>query len=612
MRTAPPLEIPVDFAGTRPGAKAIVAALRLAIDQGKVRPGQRLPSTRLWAEQLGVSRGTLVGAFEQLTGEGYLVSRVGSGTVVNPRLGETHRRPVPIARVPGVVPGRPGADVVDLTVDRPPADALSGARWRSAWRRAADGRALTVPPAGLPALRAALSEHLVRMRDVVRSPEEIFVTAGAREGLALLRTALWPEGRRVRVGVEQPGYPTMRRALSCLGCETVPVPLDAGGMRTDLLRHPSGAGIGRGTPVGGLEAILVTPSHQYPFGGSLRRGRRSELIAWGRAAGGIVLEDDYDSELRYAGRPLPALCALDDPVDGSVATLGTFSKTLAADVGVGYLIVPRRLAPRLTAVREALGLPVPAIAQEALAAYLRSGELERHTARLRRLYRARRDEALAGLEGLPGVAVLPMDGGLHIVVEVARSEPALLAECARRGVRVTGLASYWSGPAQRRGVVIGCALPDSARFSEGLRRLRAALLADKRPVSGTHDAYVEAADDEGVQYERDTDLGEDQPGVALELHQGQQVHEEQDGHDSKHESGSVAPQLTPGGPVDVDGQYHDVQHNQPADVKQRGDHHLVDDQRSQQHRGDKKNDELPREHAPISDRQMSGHALHRS
>lgn len=491
MRTTPSIEIALRGDVDRLGAAGLAAELRTQIDRGEIRAGQRLPSTRAWSRRLGVARTTVVSAFEQLIGEGYLVSRTGSGTRVNPALGKVHPPQRSAAASSGSVPSPPGGAYalsgvdgsaerapartqapIDLTLDRPPADALSTTRWRSAWRTAAGRPPGDLPAAGSPALRQAISDHLARMRDVVRDPAEIFVTAGAREGLTLLRVAAWGMGGRVRIGVEQPGYPTMRRALRRLGCETVPVPVDAEGIRTDLLRRPAGGGLGHDPTPGALDGLLVTPSHQYPFGSSLRRERRSDLIAWATTAGGLIIEDDYDSELRYAGRPLPALCTLDDPADGVVVTLGTFSKTIAADVGVGFLIAPRRMAPELLAVRRALGVPVPAVAQSALAEYLRSGELERHTARMRRLYGARRELVSRILAPVSGVRVLPMDGGLHVVAEMAGvDEQLLLARCAAQGVRISGLSAYWAGPADRTGFVVGCAQPDAERFEDGLRRV---------------------------------------------------------------------------------------------------------------------------------------------
>jgi GntR family transcriptional regulator/MocR family aminotransferase len=188
----------------------------------------------------------------------------------------------------------------------------------------------------------------------------------------------------------------------------------------------------------------------------------------------VILEDDYDAELREAGAPMPALCALDDPVGGGVVTMGTFSKLLSADVGVGYLVVPRRLLPAVLRVREALGVPVPWIAQAALADYLRSGDMQRHLARLRRRYRRRRETVAQMFAEVAGVRVLPMDGGLHSVVEVLGDERRLLNACVRSGVRVTGLSDYWGEDASGRahGLVIGCANPEADAFTEGVRRIR--------------------------------------------------------------------------------------------------------------------------------------------
>lgn len=473
MRTLPNLPLPEIPTDQVQNADMLARALRNLIDGGAVAAGQRLPSTRRWAERLGIPRGILVSAFEQLCGEGYLVSVPGRGTQVHPHVrtpAVRHRDPEPSRGAGALDPGpmaasdrtRAGRDFeIDLTQDAPEAGALDSPRWRAAWRDAAGQTPEDLGPGGLGILRTRICAHLERYRQVHREPDEIVITAGTREGLALLRRALWLAG--ARIGVERPGYPTMRVALRALGCALTEIPVDAAGVLP-----PAGGARER------VDALLVTPSHQYPFGGALQRERRSALLDWAHRTGGVILEDDYDAELREAGAPMPALCALDDSVEGRVVTMGTFSKLLSADVGVGYLVVPRRLLPAVLRVREALGVPVPWIAQAALADYLRSGDMQRHLARLRRRYRHRRETVAQMFAEVPGVRVLPMDGGLHSVVEVPGDERRLLNACVRSGVRVTGLSDYWGEDASDRahGLVIGCANPEADAFAEGVRRIR--------------------------------------------------------------------------------------------------------------------------------------------
>ena len=480
MRDTPVIEIPIelDRASTRPLSVQLSENIRELIDAEILRAGTPLPSTRSWARTLSVSRGTVVTAYEQLTGEGYLDATTGSHTQVNPRLADIHppRTPALAPRAGSSetrttrLPSPALAPAIDLTAERPSPRTLATARWRGAWQRAAAQTPGRLPAEGLPELRHAIAEHMQSMRGLARPAEHYLVTAGAREGLALLRTVIGRDGVAPRVGVEQPGYPSLRRALRRLGCDTIGLPVDAHGIRIEGILP--------------LDAIVVTPSHQYPVGGSLPRDRRLALIAWARSTGTLIIEDDYDSELRYAGHPLPALSALDDPADGCVVTLGTFSKTLAAEVATGFMIVPERLLGALSIARNDLGQPVAAVTQAAVADYLRSGELRRHTARMRRVYRRRRDIIIEALSDIADIDVRPMDGGVHCVIETRVPEAQVIATTARHGIRVTPLSTYWSADEaveasvtlpRMTGVVVGCAHFDERTFAAAIERLAVAL-----------------------------------------------------------------------------------------------------------------------------------------
>ncbi|WP_028245193.1 PLP-dependent aminotransferase family protein [Pseudoclavibacter soli] len=476
MRSTLPTALPVslDRASATPLGAQLAASLRALIENGTLAAADALPSTRAWAAALGVSRTTVVTAYDQLIAEGYLTARRGSSTVVNADLARVHpptassgrptRRPLTHAAQPG--PDR--ASTIDFTPDRPSTDALITPDWRRAWRHAAEVVPTPLPPAGLLALRAGVSDHLRRMRGLQRPADDLVVTAGAREGLALLLRALG-DPTQASVGVESPGYPSLRRVVTALGGALVELPVDDSGLLTDELPEP---------PLAMPDAVIVTPSHQYPLGGSLPVDRRLSLLHWARRHRVLVIEDDYDSELRHVGQPLPALAALDDPGDPVVATLGTYSKTVAPEVAVGFVIVPAPLLPRVLEVRRDLGSPVSHVVQQAFAEYLASGALGRHTARMRRRYRQRRDRVLTELESAP-VRVAPMDGGLYAALNVA-NEPALLAACAQQHLRVTPLSSYWStstvsSPPIGQGIVIGYGHQSDPELDEGLRRLRRAL-----------------------------------------------------------------------------------------------------------------------------------------
>jgi len=414
--------------------------LRQGVVEAWLVPGDALPSTRALAAHLAVSRGTVVAAYDQLTAEGYLVAEEGRSTVINPRLAALHPvRPFVAARPPDV-PVRPA---LDLRPGRPWTAGVATPGWRAAWRAAAaDPFPGTSTAAGDARLRGELADHLRRMRGVHRSPDQLVVTAGAREGLSVLLQALPRSGP---VGVEEPGYPSLRRVPVRLGLDTVSLPADVHGLITDALPTTDPP------PV-----LVVTPSHQYPLGGSMPIERRQQLLAWAEKHDVIVVEDDYDAELRYTSQPLPALAALDDPDSGRVVTLGTFAKTVGPGLGAGYLLAPLRLLPAMLESRSDLGQPVSQLTQRALAGYLSSGELRRHIQRVRQLYRRRRALVVEALTPLRACSVYPTDGGLHVVVETDRDEDAVLAAAHSGGVLLGRLSAYWSGGAGGlNGVVFG-------------------------------------------------------------------------------------------------------------------------------------------------------------
>ncbi|MFT3860864.1 PLP-dependent aminotransferase family protein [Micropruina sp.] len=453
MRTTAEVTLPVrlDRDDLRPLPVQLADALRHLVLDGWVAPGDPLPSTRSLARAAAVSRGTVVAAYDQLRAEGFVTAREGAATVVNPHLAAIHPQP---ARTGPEPPPAPVAPVIDLRPGRPWTAGVATAGWRAAWRAAATDPFSTDPsPAGDAELRSALADHLRRMRGVHRPSGQVLVTAGAREGLALLLHAL---GRPGPIGVEEPGYPSLRRVPGRLGLATTPLPADADGLVTDALPEHAVP------PV-----LVVTPSHQYPLGGSMPVLRRQQLLAWAARHDVVIVEDDYDAELRYTSRPLPALAALDDPDHGRVVTLGTFAKTVGPGLAVGYLLAPGRLLPDLLAARTDLGQPVAQLTQRALAHYLESGELRRHVQRVRQLYGRRRQLVATALAGLRHGQVYPMDGGLHVVIETERNEAEVLAVARAGGVLAGRLSAHWSGERDdRSGVVFGfggVAEPDLSR-----------------------------------------------------------------------------------------------------------------------------------------------------
>lgn len=461
----------------------LAGAVRSAVAAGVLAPGTAVPSTRALATRLGVSRGTVEAAYDQLAAEGYLVARPRAGTVIAPGVAAPQEgRPTP-RRGPGGGPGRtaatrgaaatrgpsatdgtsgtataggplravrpsasttsagadsptPGSgELLDLVPGHEATSPLGDAAWRSAWRRASSptDRPGRPDPAGVAALRLAIAEHLRLMRGMAVSADQVVVTAGAREGLGLLLAALFPDpDRRTRVAVEDPGFPGLRRFLARQPVTTVPFAAD---------RLPDDAA--------GCDLVIVTPNYQYPDGRSMDAAARGRVLSWALRTATLILEDDYDSESRYLGPPLPTLFGLGG--ETPVVQLGTFSSVLSHDIGTGYLLLPPDLVDPVVATRADLGSPVAAVTQRAVAAYLADGGLRRRIHRNRRRLTVTRDVVAAHLSGLPGA----IDGGRLLVLPMA--EPAATTvrdRCRARGVRLGDLAQGWAGTAHRTGLII--------------------------------------------------------------------------------------------------------------------------------------------------------------
>ncbi|WP_313546965.1 PLP-dependent aminotransferase family protein [Corynebacterium sp.] len=402
-------------------------------------PGDHIPSTRSLAKQLGVSRGSVVTAYDQLAAEGYIVTTHGSGTTINPRLHLLKPKELEVSTPPAPqAPKRPsGLRMVSLDPGVPDTSTLIDSAWRASWRAASSNPPAQRPAQGLMDLRVEIAEHLRRMRGLITDPSRIIVTAGAREGLTLLLRTF---NDTARIGVESPGYPSLRRVPQVLGYDIVDLPTDASGLVVENL--PTN-----------LDAVLVTPSHQYPYGGSLPADRRTELVTWAERTNTLLIEDDFDSELRYVGMPLPPLTSL---AGEQTVLLGTFSSVISPHISCGYLVAPPALAPRLNELRSVLGQPVSAITQAAVANFLDTGALRRRTQRLRRVYRRRRTTVQAAFTDVDGAELRPISGGLHAVLICHKPADAVVSELNTRGIAVTALSKYWGGSSHaENGIVFG-------------------------------------------------------------------------------------------------------------------------------------------------------------
>ena len=452
--------LPLDRDARTPLHQQIYDGVRRAILGGSLRSGQRVPSTRTLAVELRVSRLPVLMAYEQLLHEGYLDGRVGSGTFVSTALPDDAFRSMPLPGRPAPSVGarrRPAAtprkqDDTGLrafSICVPALDRFPRATWSRLVARHAHAMTPALMaygnPAGLGALRTSIAEHLRTARAVRCESEQVIVVAGSQAALRLCATVLL--GRGDGVAIEDPGYLGAREALGTSGAELVPVPVDNEGIDVSAL-----ATLGKR-----VRAAYVTPSHQYPLGGSMSATRRLALLDWAERRGAWIIEDDYDSEYRYVSRPLGALQGMDRL--GRVVYVGTFSKVLYPSLRVGYLVVPPALVKQFTDARHALDVFSPTLYQAALVDFLREGHFARHLRRMRTIYSSRREALLAGLarhcEGR--LTVHNADAGLHVatLLPAGVDDVAVVKQMAARGLTAMALSTCYGGSRRRSGLILG-------------------------------------------------------------------------------------------------------------------------------------------------------------
>jgi len=410
---------------------ALCAALRADLLSGAIAPGERLPSKRRLAEHHGISVTTVQNAYEQLIAEGYIEARERSGYFA------LSLAPAPVPRsmhVPHVVPIATPKAELDLVTNAPDATQFPFALWSRLMRRVLseeDSRLLApLPAAGAPVLAEAIAEHLRGARGMAVSSAQIVIGAGTEYLYSLLLQLL---GRERVYGLENPGHSKIARIYRLNGVDFRPIPVDKGGVSHTALAHSDAS------------VLHISPNHHFPTGAVMPATRRRALLQWLQTGDRYIVEDDYDSEFRYQGRPIPPLFGMDQT--GRVIYVNTFSKTIAPSMRISYMVLP---PPLLAVWRERLGFyscPVPAFEQYALARFLAGGYFEKHLRRMRTFYRARRDAIIDCLHAAPfadRITIKEADAGLHFLVQVRtdRSDEELRALLERADIRAAFLQDY--------------------------------------------------------------------------------------------------------------------------------------------------------------------------
>jgi GntR family transcriptional regulator/MocR family aminotransferase len=475
--------------GSGPLFLQLYRALRAAILSGRLTPGARLPSTRTLSLETGLSRNTVLLAFDQLLGEGYAVGRRGSGTYVPTELPDdmtsvarASAEPAPAA--PQVVPqlsrfgrtirdwhvswvGREARLAYDFRYGRPAMEDFPHATWRRLIARRL--RSLSPrdfdygPAAGAPELRHALAGYLQRARGVECEPEQVMIVAGSQQALDLTARVMLDPGDRVLL--EEPHYAGARAVFLAAGARLVTAPVDGEGI--DLSRVAASARQ--------VRVAYVTPSHQFPSGAIMSVARRLALLAWAERENAHIVEDDYDSEYRYAGRPIESLQGLDRT--GRVIYVGTFSKLMFPALRIGYMVLPRALLQPFLNAKALADTGTARLEQLALADFIAEGHFERHVRRARARNGERRAALLAAIAEHLGdrVEISSADAGLHVLLWTPKLPggrvASLCQQAAQHGVGVYPVEPFFLERPRRAGLILGYASMSPQRIRSGIERL---------------------------------------------------------------------------------------------------------------------------------------------
>ncbi|GAB3258259.1 aminotransferase-like domain-containing protein [Chitinimonas naiadis] len=469
------MELHIVIEGDRDLSGQLFRQLKTAIRTGRLVAGERLPPSRLLAEQLGLSRKTVTEAYARLGYEGLTEGQVGQGTFVSavPAGKPAPHRSEDLAGAAVVAQWRDVSTPLrhlgpDGTARH---EYIGGATTRSLfpaddWRRCMlhalrqdrSGRALYSQAEGLPVLRQAIARHIAFSRGIDCTMTDIIVTNGAQQALDLIARVLVEPG--CTVAVEEPGYPPASLLLAAQGARVIGIPVDAEGMQVEHIPDTT-------------RLIYVTPAHQFPLGMAMSTARRHALLARAKALGAIIIEDDYDSEFRYEGRPADTLYRLDR--DGLVAYVGTFSKSLTPELRLGYLIAPPAILAAVAAAKHLSDWHSPTTNQLALARFIDEGYLLKHIRRCHAAYASRRGKLMARLQGdlASWLAPIPIQAGFHLAT-YTRQEldlPLLLTLARRLDIGLYTLDGFYRSSAPRPGLFFGFGAIDSLDIDPSLDRV---------------------------------------------------------------------------------------------------------------------------------------------
>lgn len=473
----------LDKSSEQPLYLQLYAYIRGEIEAGTIPAGTKLPAILALSAHLKVSKNTVETAYQQLIAEGYAESRSRSGlyalqTEEPPFAPPSGMRKLPQEESRADAPQPPASPAAagiafdfrygDVEMERFP---------MVAWRRCLL-EALNVPnprqvldyghPQGEAELRSEIASYLYQSRGVGCEANQIVICAGTQHSVSMLCQLIPLRG--MRVALEDPGYNGVRTSLSGHGCELVHVPLDADGIQVDRLYDSDAS------------AVYVTPSHQFPLGMVLPIQRRNKLLQWANERNGLIIEDDYDSEFRYVGQPIPALKALDH--NDRVIYMGTLSKSFLPAARLSYVVLPEPIAQSVRGKLEAYSQPVSPLIQQAMLRFMREGHFGRHVRKMRRLYQLKHRALLAALHRHMGerIEIIGQKAGLHLLIDVKANIPSseLIELALKKGIRVYSPAVQWSSPSQcpQSYIMLGFGGLNERTIDEGVSRLAGAWFKD--------------------------------------------------------------------------------------------------------------------------------------